>query len=241
MSRRRPDLSRAAWRHRGLPQPRSLPQPYNRRQPHGPPRRILKSYGLRRCARRVPAARVPKSLSPPANNRRAKSPRRVPKSHSPGATGRCPGATDAGDDAEDAGPAGRTVQQALTAVLEDAARRRATAIHLEAEPDGLTLRLRRLTGGCMRRRTSGLGCRTAWPPSCWPSARGWPASIRPSGRRPQHGRMLLRLIDQDVALGVAACPTEAGERLVITLRPRTAPTLEDLGLGRPPRRSSGRC
>jgi type II secretory ATPase GspE/PulE/Tfp pilus assembly ATPase PilB-like protein len=142
-------------------------------------------------------------------------------------------ASAAGGDGEDAGPAIRTAQQVIAAILEDAVRRRATAIHLEAGTDGLALHLR-VDGRVYEKKNFRARLPRGLAPLVLTKCKGM-AGLDPAERRlPQYGRMSMRIASRDVVLHVAACPTADGERLVIYVRPRSAPGLEAIGLAREP-------
>jgi type IV pilus assembly protein PilB len=125
-------------------------------------------------------------------------------------------------------PAG-AVGQVLDAVLKDAVNRGATAIHLDAEGDGLALRLR--VGGRLYEKTQfkprlPKGMRTSLPALCKRLS-----GLRPEETaRPQGGGFRVRIDGQDRHFRIQSCPTSRGERIVITLAGRqTAPAIEGLG------------
>jgi general secretion pathway protein E len=202
-------------------------------EPHAPAPTVLRPEVIRpspeqptreQPAHEQPAARpevAPAAREQPSPRPEVRQPANVPPA--------APRTTAGGDDARETDLAGRTVLQVLTAVLEDAVRRRATAIHFEAGPDGLTLRLR-VDGRLYEKMNFRARLPQGLAPLVLAKCKAM-AGLDPAERRlPQHGRMSLRTVAQGMALPVAACPTDGGERLVITLRPLTAPTLEALGI-----------
>ncbi|MCX5654060.1 MAG: ATPase, T2SS/T4P/T4SS family [Planctomycetota bacterium] len=125
-------------------------------------------------------------------------------------------------------PAG-AVGQVLDAVLKDAVNRGATAIHLDAEGDGLALRLR--VGGRLYEKTQfkprlPRGMRTSLPALCKRMA-----GLRPEeAARPQRGGFRVRIDGQDRHFRIQSCPTSTGESIVITLDGRqAAPAIEGFG------------
>ena len=117
-------------------------------------------------------------------------------------------------------PAG-AVGRVFDAVLKDALKRGATAIHFDSRPDGLTLRLR--VGGRLYEKTHfkprlPKGMRTSLPALCKRLG-----GLRPEETaRPQSGGFKVRLEGQDRHFRITSCPTSAGESIVIVLDGRKA-------------------
>jgi type II secretory ATPase GspE/PulE/Tfp pilus assembly ATPase PilB-like protein len=125
-------------------------------------------------------------------------------------------------------PAG-AVGQVFDAVLKDALKRGATAIHFDAQPDGLTLRLR--VGGRLYEKPRfnlrlPKGMRTSLPALCKRLG-----GLRPEETaRPQGGGFKVRMEGQDRHFRITSCPTSAGESIVIVLDSRkAAPAIDGLG------------
>jgi len=152
-----------------------------------------------------------------------------PPARPSGASTPSAGVACGGDMSDDAGAAGRTARQVLAAILEDAARRRATAIHLEAGPQGLALSLR-VDGRLHEKMNFRARLPQGLAPLILAKCKAM-AGLDPAERRlPQYGNISMHVAGRETAVGLASCPTAGGERLVIRLRPCAAPALEDLGL-----------
>jgi type II secretory ATPase GspE/PulE/Tfp pilus assembly ATPase PilB-like protein len=124
------------------------------------------------------------------------------------------------------GPAAQLAQ----AVLADAVRRRATAIHLEPQPDGLALRLRidgmlHLKSHFKPHLPAGLG------PPLVAHLKELAGINMSECTRPQEGRFVLAADGRQVELRLATFPTLYGEKVVLRVVDHGAalPTLDTLG------------
>jgi excisionase family DNA binding protein len=126
-------------------------------------------------------------------------------------------------------PAGN-VDHIVDAILADAVKRRATAIHLESQSDGLALRLR--IGGRLyekpnfrQRLPQGMAARLL---AAFEQRAGLAAGA--SGE-PREGAFSTCLAGRNIELGLSTCPTVQGKSLVVRIPPTTqAARIEDLGL-----------
>jgi len=128
-------------------------------------------------------------------------------------------------------PAADNAARIVDAILADAVKRRATAIHLEPQSDGLALRLR--IGGRLYEKPN---FRQRLP-------QGMAASLLAAFERragldagdsgePREGAFSMRLAGRNIAFGLSTCPTLHGKGLVVRISPMAAETarIEDLGL-----------
>jgi general secretion pathway protein E len=119
----------------------------------------------------------------------------------------------------------------IDAILADAVKRRATAIHLEPQSDGLALRLR--IGGRLYEKPN---FRQRLP-------QGVAASLLAAFERraglddgasgePREGAFSMCLAGRNIEFGLSTCPTLHGKSLVVRISPMAAETarIEDLGL-----------
>ncbi|HUU09332.1 MAG TPA: ATPase, T2SS/T4P/T4SS family [Phycisphaerae bacterium] len=122
-------------------------------------------------------------------------------------------------------PAVDVVGRLAEAILGDAVRRRAEAIHLEPLADGLTMRLR--VNGHLREKPN---FRSRLPRSIGPQLTGRLASMAGADNgNVRRGSFDVTLDGKPTRFHLAACPTAHGTRL--TIRPALEPlALEDLGL-----------
>lgn len=131
----------------------------------------------------------------------------------------------------DASASAEAAAKVAQAVIKDAVARRASHIHLNLGPDGLTLRLR-IDGvlhdkdNFSRRLPRALG---PWVVERFEALAG-AGAVR--GRGPRDGRFVHSVDGREMGLHLSACPTLNGEKLVIHLleRLRELPQLDRLGL-----------
>ena len=129
-----------------------------------------------------------------------------------------------------AAPADGTAAQLAEAILDDAVRRRAGAIHLEPQPDGLALRIR--IDGMLHQKPS---FKERLPQG---AEAGLVARLKARAgldvsecSRPQAGRFRERFEGRDVEFRLATYPTICGEKVVLRILDHGAPlpTLDTLG------------
>ena len=132
---------------------------------------------------------------------------------------------------EPAPPAAYSARQVLDAVLRDAIKRNASAIHLTPEADGLALSLR--IAGRVRPK-SHFKSRLPRPiePLLIAECKALAGLNLAVTTQPQCGRGAMQVNGGDVDVQVSTLPTAYGESVVVLMRSRTAPPLrlEDLGL-----------
>jgi type II secretory ATPase GspE/PulE/Tfp pilus assembly ATPase PilB-like protein len=179
-------------------------------------------------ASRAEAGRPPARTEPPPAPPVTQAPAPPPAKHAPEPPES--GATDrAVQDADKAAPV-RAARQVLDAILQDAAERQAAAIHLEWQPDGLTLRLR--IGGRLHEKPN-FKARLPKPIRASLLAQcKLLAGLDPNETlHPQSGSTRRQLLGRDFGLRVSTCPTVSGENVVIHIAERAAPpSLHELGL-----------
>jgi general secretion pathway protein E len=119
----------------------------------------------------------------------------------------------------------------VEAILRDALRRDATAIHFESQPDGLTLRLR-IDGRLYEKPNFRRRFPAAMAPSLLAGFQRLVGLEAGTSDEPQEGVMRLPLAGQERELRVSTCPTQYGRNLVVVLQPVAAApaALDSLGL-----------
>jgi type II secretory ATPase GspE/PulE/Tfp pilus assembly ATPase PilB-like protein len=126
-------------------------------------------------------------------------------------------------------PAGN-VDHIVDAILADAVKRRATAVHLEPQSDGLALRLR--IGGRLyekpnfrQRLPQGMAASLL---AAFEQRAGLDAG---DSGEPREGAFSTCLAGRNIEFGLSTCPTVHGKSLVVRIPPTTqAARIEDLGL-----------
>jgi len=112
--------------------------------------------------------------------------------------------------------------QVAAAVLEDAVRRRADAIHFDPRADGLALRLR--IGGRLHAKPNFPGRLTSTVESDILARLKMLADLDPAEHtRPQAGRFRTRIDGRDVTFRLATYPTSHGEKVFLQLFDPGAP------------------
>jgi type II secretory ATPase GspE/PulE/Tfp pilus assembly ATPase PilB-like protein len=117
------------------------------------------------------------------------------------------------------------------AILRDALRRGATAIHFESQSDGLTLRLR-LGGRLYEKPNFRRRFPSAMAPNLLAAFKRLVGLDVLESHRPQEGALKLTLAGQELDLRISTCPTQFGQNLVVILQPAAAApaAMDDLGL-----------
>jgi len=175
-----------------------------------------------------PAA--PEVQAAPTADAAAPTPQRAPAAHEDPEAPAPSLADQAVANAARAAPV-RAARQVLEAILQDAAQRRAAAVHLEWQADGLTLRLR--IDGRLHEKPS-FKARLPKPlgPTLVAECKAL-AALNPSETgRSQGGGGVRHLLGRDFDLRISTCPTVHGENVVVRLRDRAARplSLQELGL-----------